>query len=69
MRHHAQHSVQDNIVQSPNLQNFEKPSAGNLEQSMGDRNRVGIGLSYLPAVLHRLAVSIPGNRFLGSLKV
>jgi hypothetical protein len=44
-------------------------SAGILEQSMGARNRVGIGLSYRPAVLHRLAESIPWNRFLGFLKV
>jgi hypothetical protein len=34
-------------------------SAGILEQSMGARNRVGIGLSYRPARLHRLAESIP----------
>jgi hypothetical protein len=40
-----------------------------LEQSMGARNLVGIGLSYPPARLHRLAESIPWNRFLGSLKV
>ncbi len=32
--------------------------AGNLEQPMGVRNRVGIGLSYRPARLHRLAESI-----------
>jgi hypothetical protein len=32
---------------------------GILEQSMGSRNRVGIGLSYRPAKLHRLAESIP----------
>jgi hypothetical protein len=30
-----------------------------LEQSMGARNRVGIGLSTRPARLHRLAESIP----------
>jgi hypothetical protein len=30
-------------------------SAGILEQSMGARNRVGIGLSNRPARLHRLA--------------
>jgi hypothetical protein len=42
-------------------------SAGHLEQSMGVRNRVrGIGLSYRPAKLQRLAESIPWNRFLGS---
>ncbi len=31
-----------------------------LEQLMGARNRVGIGLSYRPARLHRLVESIPG---------
>jgi hypothetical protein len=36
---------------------------------MGARNRIGIGLSYRPARLHRLAELIPWNRFLGSLKV
>jgi hypothetical protein len=35
----------------------------------GYRNRVGIGLSYRPARLHRLAELIPWNRFLGSLNV
>jgi hypothetical protein len=44
-------------------------SAGIFEQSMGARNRAGIGLSYRPARLHRLAESNPWNRFLGSLKV
>jgi hypothetical protein len=43
--------------------------AGILEQSMGARNRVGIRLSYRPVRLHRLAKSIPWNRFPGSLKV
>jgi hypothetical protein len=32
----------------------KKSSAGILEQSTGARNRVGIGLSYRPAGLHRL---------------
>jgi hypothetical protein len=41
-------------------------SAGFFKQSMGARNRVGIGLSYRP---DRLAELIPWNRFLGSLKV
>jgi hypothetical protein len=36
---------------------------------MGAGNRGGIWLSYRPARLHRLADSIPWNRFLGSLKV
>ncbi len=35
----------------------------------GARNRVGIGLSYRPARLHRLVESIPWNQFLGSLNV
>ncbi len=42
--------------------------AGILEQYMGSRNRVGLGLSYRPARIHRLAESIPWNRFLGFLK-
>jgi hypothetical protein len=37
-------------------------SAGILEQSMGARNRVGIGLSYRPGRLHWPAESIPGLR-------
>jgi hypothetical protein len=44
-------------------------STGNFKQSMGARNRVGMGLSYRPARLHILADLIPWNRFLGSLKV
>jgi hypothetical protein len=44
-------------------------SAGNFKQSMGARNRVGIGLSYRPARLHSLAELVPWDRFLGSLKV
>ncbi len=40
-----------------------------LEQSKGTRNREGIELLYRPAGLHRLAESIPWNRFLGSFKV
>jgi hypothetical protein len=39
--------------------------AGIFKQCMGPRNRVGIGLSYRPARLHRLAEFIPWNRFLG----
>jgi hypothetical protein len=46
------------------------PCAGILEQSMGARNRVGIGLSYRPARLHRLAEMIPWiPRLLKSLKI
>jgi hypothetical protein len=36
---------------------------------MGARNRGGIRLTYWPARLHRLAESIPWNRFLGSINV
>jgi hypothetical protein len=36
---------------------------------VGARNRVGIGLLYRPAILHRLGESVPWNRFLGFLKV
>jgi hypothetical protein len=39
---------------------------GIFKQSMGARNRVGIGLSYRTASLHRLAEWIPWNRLLGS---
>ncbi len=51
-----------------NQQTRAKIWAGIFKQSMGARNRVGIGLSYHPARLHRLAESIPWNRFLGILK-
>jgi hypothetical protein len=43
--------------------------AGIFKQSMRARNLVGIGLSFRPARLHRLAELVPWNRFLGSLKV
>ncbi len=39
---------------------MKKTCAGIFEQSMGAKNRVGIGLSYWPTRLHRLAESIPG---------
>jgi hypothetical protein len=42
--------------------------AGILEQSMGAKNRIGIGFSYRPARLHRREKSFPWNRFLGSFK-
>jgi hypothetical protein len=44
-------------------------SAGIFKQSMGARNRVGIGLSYQPARLHSVAELVSWNRFLSSLKV
>ncbi len=37
----------------------------NFKQSVGARNRVGIGLSYLPPRLHSLAELVPWYRFLG----
>jgi hypothetical protein len=40
-----------------------------LNNLWGLGNQIGIGLSYRAAHLHRLAESIPLNRFLGSLKV
>ncbi len=43
--------------------------AGIFKQSMGARNRVGTGLLYRPARLHRLAEFIPWNRCLGSINV
>ncbi len=36
---------------------------------MGARNRAGIGLSYRPTRLHRLAEFIPWSQFLGSINV
>jgi hypothetical protein len=42
---------------------------GIFKQYIGARNRVGIGLSYQPAMLHRMAELISWNRVLGSLKV
>jgi hypothetical protein len=43
--------------------------SSNFKHSMGAKKRVGIGLSYRPTMLHRLAELLPWNRFLGSLKV
>ncbi len=42
---------------------------GIIKHSMGARNRLGTGLSYRPARLHRLVELIPWNRFLGALEV
>ncbi len=47
---------------------FLTSRTGIFKQSMGSRNRVGIGLSYWLARLLRLAEFTPSNRFLGSLK-
>ncbi len=43
--------------------------AGIFKKSMGGTHRVGIGLSYRPAMLHRLAELMPWHRFLGSIRV
>jgi hypothetical protein len=45
----------------------DEACAGIFKQSMGARNRFGIGLSYRPDRLHRLAELIPWSRFLGSV--
>ncbi len=54
-----------------NHQKISLASAGIFKQSMGARNRLGMGLSYRPARLqvHSLAELVPWNRFMGSLKV
>jgi hypothetical protein len=39
------------------------------KMSMGARNRRGIGLSYRPARLHRLAELIPWNQFPGPINI
>ncbi len=44
-------------------------SAEIFKQSMGARNRLGIGLSYRLARQHSVAELDPWNRFMGSLKV
>ncbi len=54
------------MIDSTDQRIDKKNSGGILEQSLGDRNQVGIGLLYRPARLHRLAESIPLNPFLGS---
>ncbi len=51
------------------IKHLKTPSEAGRFQSMGARNRVGIGLSYRPARLHSLAELVPWNRFLGSFKV
>ncbi len=42
---------------------------GIFKKSMGARHRVGIGLLYRPARVHRLAEFIPWNRFRGPIHV
>ncbi len=43
--------------------------AGIFKKSMGARNGGGIGLSYRPARLHRLAEFIPWNQFRGPTNI
>ncbi len=60
----------DYLYTLSHINRFSHPSAGIFKQSMGARNRVGIGLSpHRPNRLHRLSESILWNWFLGSLKV
>ncbi len=51
------------------LYSIREYSAGIFKQSIGARNHVGIGLSFWPARLHRLAELIPWNQFRGFSKV
>jgi hypothetical protein len=50
----------------PSLRYMKLLRAGIFKKSMGARNREGIGLSYRPARLHRLAEFIPWNQFRGA---
>jgi hypothetical protein len=68
--------LQLNPFSNPKKREEDVPRAGIFRQSMGARNRVGIGLSYRSPRLHRLADKllrlaefIPWNRFLGSINV
>jgi hypothetical protein len=51
----------DWIGNKKSMINKAETCAGILDQSMGAKNRVGIGVSYRPAKLHRLAESIPSG--------
>jgi hypothetical protein len=55
------------FVKNENAERRKVSLSWNFKQSMGARNRVGTGLSYRPARLHRLAESILG--LLKSLKI
>jgi hypothetical protein len=58
---HIKLFADDIFVYSPQIDipSGRTSSDGILEQSIGARNRVGIGLSFRPARLNRLAESIP----------
>ncbi len=51
------HPCQDAPIELPVT--IPRSRVGIFKQSMGARNRVGIGISYRPAWLHRLAELIP----------
>ncbi len=66
--HRPNYEPRDRIPPFP-LMRGQNYRDGIFKESMGARNRGGIGLSYRPARLHRLAEFIPWNRFLGSINV
>jgi hypothetical protein len=53
----------------PDQLDSDENCAGIFKQYMGARKRIGIGLSFRPARLRRLAELIPWNQFLVYLKV
>ncbi len=53
-------NILGSVVKYGDVEGVAALCAGILEQSIWARNRVGIGLSYRSARLHRLAESIPG---------
>jgi hypothetical protein len=48
---------------------IEENRAVIFKKSMGARHRGGIGFSYMPARLHRLAEFIPWNRYRGPINI
>jgi hypothetical protein len=56
-------------IKKGRITSFLLSRAGIFKKSMGARHRVGIGLLYRPARLHRLAEFIPWNRFRGPIHV
>ncbi len=56
-------------LQFSSRRTLRKRTRAGIFKIYGDRNRVGIGLSYRLARLHSLAELVPWNRFMGSLKV
>ncbi len=62
-------NIQTTLPECFHWKNATQMYAGILNNLLGVKNPVGIGLSYRPARLHRLAELVPKNRFLGSLKI